>query len=68
MMPALRRFISLSECLDGGENVGIHMRRVGRRRTWRRERQCGHELLVGIDDVLGNFLVGARSVRGRERW
>jgi len=52
-----KRFVGLGECLDGGEDIGINRGWLDGAELGDREGQRGHELLVGVDDILGDFFV-----------
>ncbi len=58
-----QRFVSLGEGLDGAEDVGIHGGGLDGAEFGDGESECGHQLLVGVDDILRDFFVEQRRVR-----
>jgi len=63
--PGAQCLESLSEGLDGGEDLGVCGRGLDGAELGDGEGQSGHELLMGVDDILRNFFVEQRSVRGQ---
>ena len=55
--------VGLGEGLDGGEDVGVHGGGLKGAELSDGEGQRRHELLLGVDDIVGNFLVEQRSIR-----
>ncbi len=62
--PGTERLVGLSERLDGCQNVGVHSGGLDGAELGDRERQRGHELLVGVDDVLRDFFIEQWCVCG----
>ena len=58
-----KRLVSLGQGFDGGEDVGVDCGRLDGAELRDREGQRGHELLMGVYDILGNFVVEQGSVR-----
>ncbi len=55
--------MGLGKGLDGGEDIVVHGGRLDGAELGDGEGQRGHELLVGVDDILRNFFVEERRIR-----
>src|SRR5258708_2368975 len=60
-----QRLVGLGKGVNGREDVIVHGGGLDGAEFGDREGQRGHELLVGVDDILRDFFVEQRSVRGQ---